>query len=229
MTVLFLIAITHGIPEKPRNSYTNKTIKKTISNPLYGIDISHHQGNINWRKFKSNKNINFIYIKATEGASFIDNKTYENFYNAKLLKIPVGTYHYFKTTSTGEDQYRNYAAAVAQYKQDLIPMVDVEERGSISKDKFHKNLQVFLDSIKINFGKNPLIYTGNSFYNDYLRDKYKKYYFCIAKYNTNPPQLIDSSSWAIWQYTENGKLRGVSGHVDINLINPKFEFKNLKL
>lgn len=208
-------------------------IKKERANvvtPVFGIDVSHHQGDIDWSlvdSFRANP-IQFAYVKATEGETHLDDMLYKNFFSAQAKGLSVGTYHYFKTTSGPLEQFYNYSEAIDELNQDLIPMVDVEERGNISDEDFHYNLQLLLDLLEEKFGKKPLIYTGNSFYDDYLSDKYKNYYFCIAHYS-QVPVCGDSTEWTMWQFTDEAYIKGVDERVDINVINPEYEFENLKL
>ena len=60
----------------------------------FGIDISHHQGNVDFAKVATNvPKVDFIYIKATEGVGTIDSKFYVNAENAAKQSIPIGYYH----------------------------------------------------------------------------------------------------------------------------------------
>lgn len=90
-----------------------------------GIDVSHHQGDINWNKV-AKEPIGFVYIKATEGETYVDSKFKKNIVGAKKVGLPVGVYHYFRMTSGAHKQFKNFYNTVKKYKIDLIPMVDVE-------------------------------------------------------------------------------------------------------
>lgn len=198
---------------------------------IYGIDVSHHQGKMEWEKVKQweNRRISFAYIKTTEGATYID-KTYEtNFNGAKQNNLLVGSYHYFRTTSSVKDQFANFIKNVDKEKQDLIPLIDVEERSNWNDSEFHKNFQEFLDMVENHFGSKPMIYTVNSFYNHYLSGKYKSYHFLIGRYGKNPPNMRDKSSWTVWQFSETGKVNGIPKDVDINVINKKYSLNDLLL
>jgi lysozyme len=233
-TFLLKTDLIHIIKDK---LYRKKNIKESTESyndkigEIYGIDVSHHQGKIEWGKVKQwqNRKISFIYVKATEGASYID-RTYENNFNgAKQNNLLVGSYHYFRTTSSVEDQLANFIGKVDKEKQDLIPLIDVEERSNWNTSEFHRNLQEFLDLVENHFGSKPMIYTVNSFYNHYLSGKYKSYHFLIGRYGKNPPNLRDKSSWTVWQFSETGKVSGVSKDVDIDVINKKFSLNDILL
>lgn len=209
---------------------TSKRAKNEIGD-IYGIDISHHQKNIDWAKvkhWKGNK-ISFVYIKATEGATYKDKNYKENFEGAKKNKFLVGSYHYFRTTSSVEDQFEAFIKKVDKNNQDLIPLVDVEEKKNWNDSEFHKNFQEFLDMVENHFGSKPVIYTVNSFYNHHLSGKYEKYHFLIGRYGENPPNMRDNSNWTIWQFSETGKVDGIPEYVDIDVINKKYSLEDLIL
>jgi len=137
---------------------------------VYGIDVSHHQGRINWSQVKrwKNKQISFVYIKATEGATFIDNRYKINFKEAKQAGFRVGSYHYFSTTSSPEQQFKNFMRQVEPRAQDIIPMIDLEENKNWSKEEYVSNLKIFLHLIEEQFKSKPLLYSVQGFYNTYI-------------------------------------------------------------
>ena len=210
---------------------SNNSQLTVSSGKIFGIDVSHHQGNINWNKVKKweDKSIQFAYIKATEGATLVD-KTYEkNFKGAKEQKILTGSYHYFRTTSSVKDQFKNFIQTISKEDQDLIPMIDVEEKKNWNNTEFHKNFKEFLGLIENHFGQKPMIYTVNSFYNINLSGKYNDYHFLIGRYGKNSPNMRDKSNWTIWQFSETGKVDGIPKMVDIDVINSKFSLSDIKM
>ncbi len=212
---------------------SSKTEQNTKSNDLvgeiYGIDVSHHQGKIEWGKVKKwkNKKLDFVYIKATEGATYID-KTYKtNIKEAKENDFLVGSYHYFRTTSSIENQFQNFIKTIDKSEQDLIPLIDLEEKTNWTNKEFHKNFKAFLNMVENYFGQKPMIYTVNSFYNLNLSGKYKEYHFLIGRYGENAPNMRDKTSWTIWQFSETGKVEGIPMDVDIDVINNKYNLQDL--
>jgi len=237
---VIIIAILMSVSLIQMNTITNlnQELIKNNNSPLtatsgkiFGIDVSHHQGNINWNKVKKwkDKSIQFVYIKATEGATLVD-KTYEkNLKGAKEQKILTGSYHYFRTTSSVKDQFKNFIQTISKEDQDLIPMIDVEEKKNWNNKEFHKNFKEFLGLIENHFGQKPMIYTVNSFYNINLSGKYNDYHFLIGRYGKNSPNMRDKSNWTIWQFSETGKVDGIPKMVDIDVINSKFSLSDIKM
>ena len=89
----------------------------------FGIDISHHNGKIDWGIVPS---VDFVYIKATEGATYIDPMYNVNLKGARSRKYKVGAYHYFRTSSSATKQFENFKKQVKRTDVDLIPVVDVD-------------------------------------------------------------------------------------------------------
>ena len=214
------------------SSKTEQNIKsKDLVGEIYGIDVSHHQGKIEWEKVKKwkNKKLDFVYIKATEGATYID-KTYKtNIKEAKENDFLVGSYHYFRTTSSIENQFQNFIKTIDKSEQDLIPLIDVEEKTNWTNKEFHKNFKAFLNMVENYFGQKPMIYTVNSFYNLNLSGKYKEYHFLIGRYGENAPNMRDKTSWTIWQFSETGKVEGIPKDVDIDMLNDKYDLQDLRI
>lgn len=207
----------------------SQEISPEFENTVFGIDVSRHQGDIDWSGVKkwNNHAIHFVYIKATEGATIQDVKYNRNVNGAKENDILIGSYHYFKTKSSPKDQFKNFSKMVDGNKQDLVPMVDVEEKKGCSDKTFHKNLKEFLKLVEECYSKKPVIYTSNSFYNKYLAGKYKEYKFFLGRYSKKTPNIKDGHSWTIWQFSRKGILDGVAHNVDLNLLNPLYQLSEL--
>lgn len=201
------------------------------SDAVFGIDISNHQGEIDWSAVKEwdGKKLSFVYIKATEGATFIDKRYTQNFRQARQNNLLVGSYHYFRTTSEPKNQFENFTAVVKRDDQDLIPLVDVEEMKQWSTDEFHQKFNEFLRLVENHFGRKPMIYTVNSFYNRYLAGRYKDYPVFIGRYGKNSPAMKDMRDWTIWQFSESGRITGIQKPVDLDLLNSNWKLDDLRL
>ncbi|MDP3929913.1 MAG: GH25 family lysozyme, partial [Bacteroidota bacterium] len=107
---------------------------------VHGIDVSRHQGKINWDAVSdhtsNNIGISFTFIKASEGRSLRDNYFQENWKNAKEINMLRGAYHFFRPHLTADEQFNLFKGIVKLEKEDLPPVLDVEIRGSVSPAKF---------------------------------------------------------------------------------------------
>jgi lysozyme len=184
--------------------------------PFRGIDVSHHQGNINW-ELVAKSDVSFAYIKATEANDFKDPLFQNNWDNAHKNNVPVGAYHYYSLACSGAEQAANFISVVPEGVDSLGPAVDLEYVGNSkvrpSKEDFLKELNTYLITVSIKYGKPVVIYTTYEFYKDYLTPEYEDYYIWIRDISSKP---IGFRSLVIWQYNPVGRVRGVSGFVDLN-------------
>src|SRR2546423_11084013 len=96
--------------------------------PVRGIDVSHHQGKIDWSGVKAS-GIQFAYIKATEGADFTDATFAENWTNSNAAGIVRGAYHFFTLGISGQSQAAHFLATVPADAGALPPAIDLEFSG----------------------------------------------------------------------------------------------------
>ena len=187
-----------------------------------GIDISHHQGEIDWNLLRNadiqGAPVSFIFVKATEGASMIDENFNHNFYHTRLNGMTRGAYHYFSNKSSGASQAKFFCKVVQLEPGDLPPVLDVEEFPPTTMDKrnWKKEILDWLQAVEQHYHVKPIIYTGYRYKLDYLNDKvFDQYPLWIAHYYVD--QLQYKGKWMFWQHTDAGHVPGIKGEVDINL------------
>lgn len=215
-------------PVKPVPELRMHNIRPHRAPSVYGIDVSHHQGSINWDMVATDANASFVYIKGTESVSHVDDEYYRNIREARRMGIPVGTYHFFSPKESGFAQFQNFSSTIDIKMQDLIPVVDVEHRGRVSLAYFHAQLKTLLEEIERTYGVRPIIYTGVNFYNKYLSGMYKKYKFFIARYNSEEqPELCDDVPIVLWQFTSEGYVNGIRGRVDRSCLLDNYSLQDI--
>lgn len=188
----------------------------TAGRHLKGIDVSHYQGRIDWRTVSQHRDVGYVYLKATEGNTLIDD-TYEyNLKEAQRHGLKVGSYHFFRPAVSAISQFANFKKVVDKRKQDLLPLIDVEVTGGVPIATLHTRLQEFLRLVTEEYGRRPVIYTGRNFYNRYFAEYnyFKAYQFMIAQYTPEEPYLTNGDDYIIWQYTSKGRIPGIRGDVD---------------
>lgn len=204
-----------------------ETCKVDHSAPYHGIDVSHHNGAINWEKVAKNKNIKFVYIKATEGATHLDSKYREFFDGAKKVGLKTGSYHYFRMTSTPRAQFENIKRNIDKDRQDLIPMIDVETTDGHSVKETRDSLRVLLRMVEKYYGKKPVIYGTNSSYNKICGNTFNNHPLYLGRYGKNPPVIKGREHYTIWQYSENGKIDGITKPVDLCRFHPDYNLDKI--
>ncbi|MDF7812236.1 GH25 family lysozyme [Hymenobacter sp. YC55] len=198
--------------------------------PVQGIDISHHQGDINWDKL-TNEKISFVFIKATEGGDYKDPKFQINWVNAKNAGLAVGAYHFYRLCKTGTEQADNFISTVPRNDGNLPPVIDLEFGGNCQTDKTDEiiiqEVQDYTDIVKEYYGQTPIFYVTIEFYEKYLQNRFTDYPIWIRDISTRP-ELPDRRSWVFWQFANRGHIEGIDGYVDLNVFNgDKIEFLKL--
>lgn len=197
--------------------------------PVQGIDISNHQGEIDWAKLDK-KRVQFVFMKSTEGGDFKDKAFAHNLKNARNLSIPVGAYHFFTFCKSGEEQAQNYIEAVPKdYELMLPPVIDVEYGGNCklvrSREEVIADLKTMIDILEKEYGKKAIIYVTRQSYDDFI----------VGRFPNNPlwfrgiycaPEVSDNRPWTFWQYTNRGRLNGINTLIDMNVFSgSRFEFE----
>ncbi len=200
---------------------------------LQGIDVSHHQKEIDWAAVAAEGKIAFAYIKATEGATHRDTKYSYNITEAHKAGIAVGSYHYFLPRVPVKKQLHNFMSLVKKYPQDLIPAIDIEQTNDFTAKQICDSVELFATLIEEHCGCKPLIYTHQRFYNEYLQLSFAEYPLWIARYGffiVKPrPQLEDNRDCTVWQYSNRGHIEGIKDFVDINTIGEGYTLHHLTM
>lgn len=185
-----------------------------------GVDVSHHQGKIDWQRLSQDTSIQFAYIKATEGTSWKDNRFERNVREARKYGIKVGAYHLLSLNTSPETQVDNYCRLVSKSNVDLIPAIDIEAKlmNHRHSDRLKKYTLDVCRLMTARFGRKPLIYTSVGVYNRFLYPEFEDYYLWISSYRRRCPTLKGKTHTNIWQYTENGKLDHYDKPIDLNCL-----------
>jgi len=104
---------------------------------VFGIDVSNHQGEIDWQRVADDE-IDFAYIKSTEGGDFVDMYFERNWAQAKAAGLKVGAYHFFTFCTPERDQAANLLATVPLDDMDLPLALDLELGGNCAERR-HAN------------------------------------------------------------------------------------------
>jgi lysozyme len=206
IALYWLFFVPHGI-EIDKQQY-----------PITGIDVSNHTGKIDFKQLKA-QSIDFVYLKATEGANYTDPSFETNYKGVKAQRIPVGAYHFFRFNKPGDAQAEVFLAAIRQKKLDLPLVLDVEEWGNFgkkNKSSVINEIAVFIREVEKRTGRKIMLYSNESGYKTYLAASFPNQPIWICSFS-NPPEI--KSKWTFWQHSHKGKLKGTEGYVDLNTFN----------
>jgi lysozyme len=216
-----------------RTSAGKPNLRIPLQNQIHGIDLSHHNGDIDWHKVTAHNRqhtaVKFCFLKATEGTDLIDKRFEANWKALKSKEIKRGAYHFFRPESDPKLQALNYILTVRPDKGDLVPVLDWEVLGrGAAKRNIVRNVGLWLEIIEKHYGVKPIIYTNRYIYDAYVKKYFKEYPLWISQYNVTEPFGFDSDKVYFWQYSTVGQVSGIESNVDFNVfLKDDFEFERV--
>ena len=187
----------------------------------FGFDVSEYQSTINWEATYSideSFELSFVFVRATAGTNKLDRRFKENWKGAEARQLIRGAYHYYRPNENSIAQADNFIKNVTLKKGDLPPVLDIEKLPKTqSIDSLKVGLRRWLDRVEAHYKVRPIIYSGESYYTDFLKKEFKDYPLWIANYNFWRNDL--ESDWLFWQFTEKAQIDGIPGMVDVNIFN----------
>lgn len=217
---------SHKLPkteaeEKRLSDVRNFQVLSKYPDKVVGFDVSQYQGQINWDEIRYVENtfaLGFVFIRATAGKDAVDTCFKTNWAAAKKKKIIRGAYHYYRPNENSLEQAENFIKTVQLSKGDLPPVLDIESLPKNQPmDSLKSGLRRWLKKVDAHYKVKPIIYSGEKYYNAFLKEEFSEYTFWIANYNFFVEDLKDD--WLFWQFTEKATISGISGNVDINIYN----------
>lgn len=183
-----------------------------------GIDVSEHQGTIDWGKVKPN--IDFVIIRAGYGQNNIDKQFKRNANECTRLGIPFGAYwfSYAYTTDMAKKEAEYFCNAIAKYKLTYPACFDFEGESSnyasrngvtVSKSLLVSMAKVFLSTLEER-KYYACIYSNPDYINKGFSELLNTYDLWLAHWGIDKP----SRSCGMWQANSNGKVAGINGNVD---------------
>jgi lysozyme len=190
-----------------------------------GLDVSEYQGKIRWtfvdtleQKFP----LHFVFIRATVGNDRKDHQFKRNWLGAKENKMIRGAYHYYRPNENSLEQAELFIKTVTLKKGDLPPVLDIEKLPkNQSIERLKIGLRRWLKVVELHYGVRPIIYTGEKYYDDFLKEEFSDYLFWIANYNFYREEIQED--WLFWQFTEKAIVPGIDYKVDVNIYNGDLE------
>lgn len=184
--------------------------------PCRGVDLSGHNGDVDFEAIKR-AGMSFVILKATEGVSFNDKMFHTNYKAAREAGLKVGAYHFFRFDCDGRIQANHFLNAVKGLEFDFPLTLDVEEWGNPSGHQEEEIVRSLSDAIRHMelHGHDVMLYTNKKGYRKFISTDFPGYPLWICSFS-DPP---GPDRWYMWQYTHRGRVDGVEGRVDINILN----------
>ena len=188
-----------------------------------GVDVSSYQGSIDWPVL-AGQDVDFAYVKATEGSTFVDDTFETNLQGARDAGVLVGAYHFFSFESPGRTQAENVIATVPADRALLPVAIDVEHYGAYVRNPpdaatVRAELRVLVATLREHYGVEPVIYATEVAYRRYVAGEFSGSPLWIRAVYL-PPRVSDGRDWAFWQYSHRDRLEGYDGEesfIDMNV------------
>jgi lysozyme len=198
--------------------------------PEYGIDVSNHNGDINWNKVAANGK-RFAYVLATDGEGFTNPLFKSQFNGARDAGLLVGAYHFARPSGSASDQ-ADFLLSTIDYHSDgktLPPELDLEVNPAdggcygLSPGQMQDWVKAFNARVKQETGMDAVLYANSSFWNQCMggTDAFKSTNpLSLAMYGSGSPSSPGGwDHYTIWQNSQWGRVNGVDGDVDLDVFN----------
>jgi lysozyme len=203
----------------------------------WGVDVSHHQGTIDWARVAATPRLRFAYVKATEGGDFVDPAFTRNWSEARRAGLRVGAYHFFNLCKPGAEQARHFLSVVPRAgplpspaprgdggpgtRDDLPPALDLELgppcRRPPPRDVVAREVAAWLAEVERVDGRRPVLYVTHESYDLFLRGAEPPGPLWVRAI-LDEPALDPGHAWTVWQFWPRGRVAGIAGPVDLNVL-----------
>ncbi|RWL46412.1 GH25 family lysozyme, partial [Mesorhizobium sp.] len=140
-----------------------------------------------------------------------------NLREARAAGLAVGAYHFFTFCRPGADQAKNFIAVVPRGEPLLPPVVDIEFGGNCpqrpSPEQLNTELAAFLGPVETAFGKQAILYLT-----DEAADAYSATIIARRRWLRSLETRPSERDWIYWQYHNMGRVDGIEGDVDLNVL-----------
>lgn len=185
--------------------------------PVWGVDVSHHQGEVDWPTVAQQHNLQFAYLKATEGGDFTDRRFAQNLKAASQAGLKVGAYHFFTFCRPVEDQVAHHLAVARPTVDMLPPALDVELGGNCqqvpSPAEVRRAVDAWMTAVRAQTGRTPVLYLTPEAWERFYDRGDPGWPLWLRSVFWTPPQ---QARWTLWQFANRARVAGIHGPVDLN-------------
>jgi GH25 family lysozyme M1 (1,4-beta-N-acetylmuramidase) len=227
---LAVLGLAFGLLANPATTDALSKPKPSPSPFVSGIDVSYHQGSIDWSRV-AGAGKRFAYVRASAGTLTADSAYATNRAGATAAGLAVGAYHFGNPDSAPNDAANEASwflenASVAS--GDLIPVLDLEVSNGLGASAMTTWAQTWLAQVTESTGVKPIIYTTPSFWSTsmantdwFARNGYRVWiaHWTSASQPTLPADNWGGLGWTFWQHSSTGSVQGIRGNVDLDRFN----------
>lgn len=213
-SVLLLVLLALVGCNRQEGNVTGHSVAGFKDHEIVGIDVSSHNGDIDFTKVRED-GIEFVIIKATEGGTFKDKRFVDNVRKAREAGLKVGAYHFFRFDTPGYIQGLNFVNSLHGRDLDLPAVIDIEE---FTNPNFQATrivmtrLTEMTDHLESR-GYRVMLYTNKKGHARFIKGRLEGYPLWLCSLGSLPADMECS----IWQATHHGRVNGIAGDVDVNV------------
>jgi lysozyme len=189
-----------------------------------GIDVSYYQGDITWERV-ARAGVKFAFIRAYDGTSVFDAKFVANWQGAAKARLLRGAYQFFRPEQSPSDQADLMIRALRTHGMgELPPVLDVESTDGIPLELVAERAAAWIARVREQLKIEPIVYTNVGMWRWHPARELGTQPLWLAHYTTNcalvPAPWV---RWAFWQYTDNARVPGITGAVDLDVFDGTLE------
>jgi lysozyme len=185
-----------------------------------GVDVSYYQGDIAWpRVYRAG--VRFAFIRAYDGTDVFDSKFLANWSGARDAKLLRGAYQFFRPELSATDQADLMIKLLRTHGMGELPLVlDVETTGGLSLDAVAHQARLWVERVRTELKVEPIVYTNFGMWRWRGAAELASQPLWLAHYTAQCPSVPPPwQRWTFWQYTDAGRVPGITGPVDLDVFD----------
>lgn len=222
LLVLLAVFLLAACSDGSSDTTSDKALKNDAKPDVPGIDVSHYSGKVDWTTV-GKQDLRFAYIKVSEGLTVTDSELSANWSGSHAAGLMRGGYHTFTKGDNGKDQafhfLKTLRAAGGDIHGALPPALDVEPLRKADLTEVRQEIADWLSTIEAETGCRPVVYTSPAPWDETLAGGFGNYRLWLADYAPQVRLPRGWKKWQFWQYSDEGKIDGVEGYVDLDQFN----------
>ncbi len=194
---------------------------------LPGIDVSRHQGTIDWAQVAASGQ-RFVIAKATEGLLSVDPTYATNRAGAMAAGLVFGAYHFARPDLHPDNpigEADHFVDTAQLGSGNIVPVLDIERSGDLTQAQLTAWILAWLGEVTARTGVRPMVYTSPNGWANRTGDTtavadagYTLLWIAhwFVSEPTVPANGWQGNGWAFWQYSNCGTVPGITGCVDLD-------------
>lgn len=191
-----------------------------LGETVAGIDVSYYQGDIAWPRVRR-AGVRFAFVRAYDGLDVFDPTFVANWNNAGAAGVLRGAYQYFRPSESAIDQADAMIRVLRMYgRGELPPVLDVETLDGLALPDVAVAAKIWIDRVRSQLGVEPIVYTNVGMWRWRPATELGTQPLWLAHYTTECPSIPPPwLRWTFWQYTDAGRVPGISTPVDLDVFD----------